>query len=238
VSTFENELRTLGVEWPPTPDLVAAIEPRLAAQPRRRRGWLRPAAIALATLVVALGAVLALSPGARSAFLELFHLKGVTVVRVEELPQPRPVRPLALGEQVTFAEAQRRAGFELVKPEELGDPDEIHERRGFVTFVYRADGRPRLIFSQLRADISPFFVKKVAQDVTRIQTVSVRVPRDGLFLSGGPHELMFTAPNNETIVEPVFLAGTTLLWERGPLTLRLEGDLTLRQALELARSVK
>jgi hypothetical protein len=237
VTALEQELRTLAVEWPTTPDLIAAIEPRLV-QRRPRRRWLRPAALAFATLVVALGAVLALSPGARSAFRELFHLKGVTVIRVEELPQPRPVRPLALGEPVSRAEAQRRAGFTLVAPERLGEPDEIHERRGFVSFVYRANGRPKLLFSQLRADIAPFFIKKVAPDVTRLQIVRVRVPRDGIFLSGEPHDLMFTAPNGETVFEPVFLAGTTLVWERGPLTMRLEGDLTLAQALEIARSVK
>jgi hypothetical protein len=237
MTTLEQELRTLAVVWPPTPDLAAAIEPRLGAQ-APRRAWLRPAAIAFAVLVVAVGAVLALSPGARSAFRELFHLKGVTVVRVEDLPQPSPTRPLQLGEQVTLAEAERRAGFDLVMPEKLGRPDEVHERKGFVTFVYRANGQPRLLFSQLRAGIAPFFVKKIAGTGTRVQSVNVRVPRDGLFLTGDPHELMFTAPNGANIFEPVFLAGTTLLWERGPLTLRLEGDLTLARALEIARSVK
>ena len=35
-----------------------------------------------------------------------------------------------------------------------------------------------------------------------------------------------------------YLAGTVLLWNRGPLLLRLEGDLTRAEALELAESVE
>ena len=38
--------------------------------------------------------------------------------------------------------------------------------------------------------------------------------------------------------EPTYLAGTVLLWNRGPVLLRLEGDLTRAEALELARSVE
>ncbi len=37
--------------------------------------------------------------------------------------------------------------------------------------------------------------------------------------------------------EPTYLAGNTLLWNRGDLLFRLEGDLTKDEALELARDV-
>ena len=55
-------------------------------------------------------------------------------------------------------------------------------------------------------------------------------------LSGEPHEVMFVGPNG-TVVEPGYLAGTVLLWTRGKVTYRLEGNLSLASALELARSV-
>ena len=35
-----------------------------------------------------------------------------------------------------------------------------------------------------------------------------------------------------------YLAGTVLLWNRGPLLLRLEGDLVLGEAVALAKSVE
>jgi hypothetical protein len=36
--------------------------------------------------------------------------------------------------------------------------------------------------------------------------------------------------------EPVRLRRQVLLWQHGPLTLRLEGDLTIQRALRIARS--
>ena len=80
---------------------------------------LRPLALGLAVLLAVLAGVLAFSPGARSAFLEIFHLKGATVELVETLPQV-DAQPIDFGEQVSREEAERRVGFELV---DLGEPD-------------------------------------------------------------------------------------------------------------------
>ena len=38
--------------------------------------------------------------------------------------------------------------------------------------------------------------------------------------------------------EPTYLAGTVLLWNRGELLLRLEGDLTQAEAVRLAESAE
>jgi hypothetical protein len=60
----------------------------------------------------------------------------------------------------------------------------------------------------------------------------------GLFVSGDEHFVMYVDEMGEITDERTYLAGTVLLWNRGPLLLRLEGDLTLGEALELARSVE
>ena len=49
---------------------------------------------------------------------------------------------------------------------------------------------------------------------------------------------MFLDENGSISDEPTYLAGTVLLWNRGDLLLRLEGDLTGDEALELAESVE
>ena len=49
---------------------------------------------------------------------------------------------------------------------------------------------------------------------------------------------MFLDETGAITDEATFLAGTVLLWNRGPLLLRLEGDLTLGEALALAQSVE
>jgi hypothetical protein len=230
---LEQRLVDLGreVEWPATPRFDLALDREPA-----RRGWLRPVALGLALLVAVLGAVLALSPGARSAFLEIFHLKGATVELVETLPQVQP-QQLDFGERVSRAEAERRVGFELV---DLGDrkPDAIFVRDGrLATFVYGPVEKPRLVLSQLRGAVWDGFVKKVGTSGTRVEPVEVGGER-GLFVSGDQHFVMFLDDTGTISDERTYLAGTVLLWNRGDLLLRLEGDLTRAGALQLARQVE
>src|SRR5205823_1036388 len=86
MSALELRLRALGqaLELPPEPDLAPRVLERLEGR-RRPFPWRRGAVLALALLVLALGAAFAV-PQARSAILRFFHLGGVTVIRVETLP--------------------------------------------------------------------------------------------------------------------------------------------------------
>ena len=195
---------------------------------------MRPLALGFAILLAVLAGVLALSPGARSAFLEIFHLEGATVERVDELPEVE-VRPIDFGERVSRAEAERRVGFELV---DLGEPDAVFVRGDrMASLVYGSVDEPRLVLSELRGAIWDQMVKKVGSRGTRVDQVTVDGER-GLFITGDEHFVMFFDENGAITDEPTFLAGTVLLWNRGPLLLRLEGDLTRAEALELANSVK
>lgn len=223
------------VEFPPTPDLVAPVSARLEPrQPGRGPARRRTLVLALAAAAVALASVLALSSSARSAFLELFRLRGATVERVDELPPAAVRRALDLGDRVTLAEAGRRAGFALLAAPDLGAPDAVYVRDGFVTFLYGSRERPRLLLSQLRARIDEGLVKKAGGSGTRVERVTVR-GQPGVFVEGD-HLVWLTTAAGEVADEP-YLAGSTLLWEHGALTLRLEGDLKLEEALEIAGGV-
>src|SRR5882757_6788981 len=88
---LEHELTGLAahVEWPSTPELELALEPRAA---RRRRGpALVLAFVALAAVVAAFAV-----PQSRGAILRFFHLGAATIVRVDRLP-PAEERPLSAG---------------------------------------------------------------------------------------------------------------------------------------------
>ncbi len=224
---IEQRLRSLGAElaYPETPALGLDL--------RRSRSRLLAVALALAAVLTA--GVLALSPGARSAFLELFQLRGAMVVRVDKLPPAERIGRLDLiGARVNRAEAEHRAGFTLL---DLGEPDSIHLRGEFVTLVYGTVERPRLLLSESRATIWDQFVKKAAGSETTVERVRVG-GADGLFLSGAGHYVMFREPNGEIAVERAFLAGTTLLWNRGELLLRLEADVGRAEAIQLGESVR
>ncbi len=235
---LEPRLRGVELEWPETPALAAAVERRLTAAPPPRRARRRALVLAFAALAVALAATLAV-PGARSAFLELFHLKGATVRVVEELPPVVPSTSLdRLGEQVSLAEARRRAGFDLVGPEALGEPDAVRAGGGgMISFVYGEGLDLRVIFSQARGRTEPVFLKKLAGGGTVVEHVTIS-GEPGLFISGEPHFFMWVSEDGSLRDEPVYLARDVLLWQRGRLLLRLEGELTLERALAVARSVR
>jgi hypothetical protein len=231
MNELERRLEELGGEiaYPATPRFDLGFDRRPA-----RASRLRPLALAFAVLVAVLAGVLAFSPGARSAFLEIFHIRGATVERVETLPAIDAQR-FDFGQRVSREEAERRAGFELV---DLGKPDGIYIRSDrVVSVVYGPARKPRLVLTQLRGGVWDGFLKKVGSRGTRIDRVTVD-GEPGLFVSGGEHFVMFLDENGAITDERTYLAGNVLLWNRGPLLLRLEGDLTRAEALELARSVE
>ena len=236
---LETRLHALAAEvaFPPTPALVAAVEARLESQggPRGRLVGRRQLAIALAVLVAAFAAVLAASPGARSAFLELFGIEGATVFRVERAPEIDRYLPLVHGEAVSLAEARRQVDFELLVPE-TGDGRPIERVFldrivGAVSFVYCC---PSLILTQFRGEALPY-VQKFAGPDTRVEEVTVDGAR-GIWLEGA-HAVVFRDASGIVREDELRLAGNVLLWERSNVTLRLEGDLSRDEALDLAARV-
>jgi hypothetical protein len=241
---LELALADLGrhVEFPPTPNLAPRVREQLAARPEqprltRRRGL----TLAFALLAFAVAAVLAV-PQTRAAILEFFHLRGVSIERVGELPTvplQRDFNKLFLGEKVSLDVARDRADFEIVVPEALGDPDAVYFQEappgGMVSLVYGTPEHPRALFTQFRASVEEVIFKKVA---TGTQIDSVRVDGEpGYFLSGNPHDFSYLDRRGDYRQEIVRLAGNTLLWERGALTLRLEADINEEETLKIARSV-
>lgn len=231
MTDLERRLVSLGreLDYPPTPAFDRAFDRRPVRAVR-----LRPLALGFAVLAAVLAGVLALSPGARSAFLEIFQLRGATVERVETLPQAEAQR-LDFGERVSREEAERRVGFELLH---LGEPDGIYVRDDrLASLVYGNSKRPRLVLSQLRGSVYEGFVKKTGASGTRVEEVRV-AGQQGLFISGDAHFVMFRDETGAITDERTYLAGTVLLWNRGPLLVRLEGDLTRAKAIELAESIE
>jgi hypothetical protein len=241
---LELTLTQIGRElhFPETPDLAPRVRQRLAAGSRPRRSLMparRGLVLAFATLAVAVAAVMAV-PQSRAAILEFFGLRGVEIQRVEKLPPVPRQTTLDLGEELTLEQAAARAGFDAVIPEELGDPDHVYYLDfpvgGMVSFVYGDTQKPRALFTQFRATVDDSIYKKVLED-TRIEQLSIN-GEPGFWLTGEPHVFYYVDAQGNFDDENIRLAGNVLLWERGQLTLRLEGDLSRAEALEIARSVR
>jgi hypothetical protein len=243
---MERELRALrdDVVWPATPDIAAAVQARIVAEPPRApaagRAWLpRRLAPALVVVLLALGTLLAASPGVRATLRDWLGIGSVSVKRVDRLPDLSTARELDLGRRVNAAQAQRHLGHPLVTVRALGEPDAIYAGHAIVpaqvSVVYVA--RPGLpagaagvgaLLDEIDGDQVPFIQKLVGGGVP-----IVRVDVDGArgFFIAGRHAVYL--PDE---LKPR-LAGNTLLWVRGGVTYRLETALGVKAALRLARSV-
>jgi hypothetical protein len=213
------------------------------------------AAAALVAMVIALTGVLVVSPTARRAVATWLGLRGAQLEVVPTLPSA-PTRPLGeglfLGRPVTLAEARMEVPYRIVVPTlpELGPPDAVYlDARagdGIVSLVYRArPGYPSaaqtgaaVLVTQFRAEVDTELIeKKVTATDTRVVSVAVD-GGEGFWLEGRPHVVYFLDPKLGRIEETVRLAGNVLLWGRGEVTLRIEANISLEEALRIAGSVR
>jgi hypothetical protein len=240
---LELALRDVGrtLDWPAEPDLEQRVLRQTRELPARRRAFpRRTLVIALAVFAVALGAVFAV-PQTRAAILEFFHLRGVTIERVDELPTVPVQSGLGtfLGDPVTLEQARERAGFDVVVPEALGTPDAVYFQSeppagGMVSFIYGTKSDPHALFTQFAGGVDEVVFKKIAPD-TKVEAVTVD-GQPGYWLEGA-HFFSYVDRQGDMQSEQVRLAGDVLLWERGTRTLRLEADMSKEEALRIAASV-
>ena len=237
MTELERDLRELGLalDFPATPQLAHSVGRLVRAQARPRpRVSRRSLAIALAVLLAAVGALLAV-PSTRSAILDLFGLDGVTIERVDTLPPARRA-PDPVGSRVSLADAQRAVPYRILQPER--PVGRVYLDRsipgGRVSIVWPCC--PRVVLSQFRGEALPF-IEKSAGRGTRIEAVTVN-GGFGYWLSGRPHVVVYRDARGVVREETLRLAGNVLLWEQEGRTLRLEGQLTKQQALDLARGVR
>ncbi|CUR59680.1 conserved hypothetical protein [metagenome] len=194
------------------------------ARPARRwRRW-----VAGLLLGVLAGGVVASPVGATIREWLGFH--GVAVTSGDPVTSS-PTVPAATG-GTALAEAAGLAGFEPVVPEVLGAPDavEVSDDASVVSLSWTTDnGTVRL--DEFLGTIEPLFWK-TAPEAEHVMVAG----RDALWLPT-PHRVTVLGPDGDVRQLPSRLAAPTLVWLHGDLTLRLEGDLDLDEAVAAAESV-
>jgi hypothetical protein len=206
--------------------------------------------------VLLAAAVLVASPGTREAVARRLGLRGVGVELGGPPPPTVTTRPgerldLGLGGRVTLEEARRRVGFPVLVPDIAGfrQPAAVFVNEnappgGRVDLVYRArPGLPAspftdagLLVTEFQGQPSPLFLKKVAV-AGMVEEVTVG-GEPGYWFSGEPHFFTYQDARGAVREERTRLAGNTLIWQRGDLTLRLEGEITKQEALAIAESMR
>jgi hypothetical protein len=232
--------------FPETPDLAGAARAQLTERRPRSRARIALAfAVALAAVA---GAVLALSPGARSGVVDLLdRIPGIHIERKVSLPEAGYVDAPYYGIEMPLEEAAAHLGRPLRLPKGLGDPDHVYWLQyppgDMVTAIYGGDDRrAKLVFSQWKTGGPDLFYKTLAFNTTAGEAVLDDGSR-GLWISGGDHSVFFLAPEdtgtgaNHWSMRG-YLAGNVLAWRRGDVIYRLEADVPKERALELADSLE
>lgn len=263
MADLEQQLAALATEidWPGTPELSSRVTARLAESAHRVRSVsLRPTtvnrwALVAAAVILAAAALLAYPPS-REAIAGWLNLHTI-IQRVPHLatPSPQPSGPpgtrLGLGNQTTLDQAQRQVAWNITVPSSLGAPDAVYLQQapyespqGEVSLVYRA--RPGIaaasqtgvavLVTEARGAVDQNFFGKILGPDTTIQPVTVS-GHDGWWIAGAPHEFFFTDSNGDFRSETLRLATNTLLLDDGGTVVRIEGNLTKAQALEIAASL-
>ncbi|HEU5156629.1 MAG TPA: hypothetical protein VFU43_06495 [Streptosporangiaceae bacterium] len=268
---LEAELRTLGreLDLPPAPDLTAAVRRRLedggapdrgahgrgitwpgwrSGRRRVRVGWRARWRVAVC-VVLALLAVLAVTPSGRAVITNVFRFAGIEL-REEpgrSGPVSPPVSPSASGpatgpptgeRPMSLEQARRQVRFPILVPAPFGAPEQVVVRDGgrVASLVYRRTpyGEVRVDEFEGRLD-SIFFTKFVqAEDVTEVRVAG----RKALWVAG-PHELVYVRPDGTTNVADARLTtGNTLIWDTGRVALRLEGAFGKERAIAIATATR
>jgi hypothetical protein len=227
MTSLEHELRSVApaLDWPAERDLAPAVRARIGGVRPRRRG-----ALVLAFALVVLGVAIAFAvPPARSEILDWLGIGTARVELVDELPDVPVTGRLYLGPRTSLADARKAVTYHVQTSPLLGTPKEVHRLGDQIAFVYGN----KLVVLQTRG---MFFTKEVGPG-TNVEPVLVKGER-GIWISGSEHFFGYIGGTDGSGPVQFYLAGNALLWQDDELTLRLEGDLTRAQALEIARSFR
>ncbi len=244
------------LRYPPTPDMVAAVQTRIRASRRvHLMGGLR-AAIVLAVVILI---VLSVVPQARALVAGWFQ---IGLIRIE--PQGPSAAPSGLGADgpgiagpearpsstaeslpsglaglsgitsLEGVEALRHAPIALpTYPPDLGVPDAVVYQPAFdlVVLVWRADAdRSRISLALFEFLSNDPIAKKVAPTILEETTVG---SAPALWLEG-PYPLRVSNGDYEW---RSLVTGRSLVWERAGVTYRLESSLPLDEVRRIAESI-
>jgi hypothetical protein len=240
------------LDWPATPDLRGAVRRGIAVRPPWYASrW----ALAAVAVIVILAALLAYTP-TRTAIAGWVNLH-TSINRTISVRTPSPLPPgplgkrLGLGNQTTLAEARSRVTWPVVVPSGLGQPDEVYLQAGLdapslgeVSLVFGPrPGIPvsgetgvSVLVTEARGTVNESFFGKTVGPGTTVEPVTVS-GHQGWWISGQPHVFFFDDASGNARLETLRLATNTLIIDEGGTIVRIEGDLTRQQALDLAASL-
>ena len=239
MSDVERELRGLAdtIVVPDPPEVRAAVRARIEAESPTTRAIRPPRPQWVAAIVAALLAIgLAASPQARAAVAEVFRFAGVDVrwgSDADDAPVV-PETPLPDAEPTDLASAREQAAFEIAVPSLLGAPDRVvvADDARVVSLLYDRPRHP-VRLDEFDGNLETVFAKTIA-----VTGVSAPVDGDTAWWLPGPHTVRYVDRDGVVRDETARLATSTLIWESGGVSYRLEADVSKAEAVRIAESLE
>ena len=217
----------------------------------RGSAWGRPVAVAVAALLIVAIALIAYTPS-REAIANWIDLH-VSIQRVQHPPTPsaQAGRNLDLGTPTTLARAQTEVTWTIALPSSLDPPDAVYVKLppsgpsgGEVTLVYaqRTDipvsglTGVSVLVTEARGRVDEIFFQKTVGSEATVEQVTVG-GHPAYWISGHPHDFAFVDANGNVHGESLRLARNTLIFDHNGTIVRIEGDMTRAQALQIANSI-
>jgi hypothetical protein len=200
-------------------------------------------------------AILAYTPS-RVAIADWLNLH-TTIHLVQHPPTPSPLPSAHLGDNLNLGTAvtlnQARAGvtWTVVVPAALGQPDAVYLKqppsgpsKGEVTLVYaqrpdiKVSGQTgvAVLVTEARGTVNEIYFHKMLGPDSTVDPVSVG-GHTGYWISGHPHDFVFTDADGNSHDDAMRLATNTLIFDNRGTIVRIEGDMTQAQALRIANSM-
>ncbi|HSL29002.1 MAG TPA: hypothetical protein VK900_07370 [Anaerolineales bacterium] len=258
---FERQILSISktMEYPRTPDIARVVTRRLRLP--ERRGFLSRQLAWSLTVLVILVASLMLIPPVRAAVVEFIQIGVVRIFRAEPTPlvppqqefpstmspvtatpgsTSQPLIPLLqrLAGEMTLEEAQQTVDYSIRLPSyppDLGHPHHVfvQDADGDMTIlVWRDAEQPDEISMSLHfLPPDSWAIKKM--EPALIQETTVNGQR--AFWTIGPYPIRYSNGNIDFIR---MVDGRVLIWTEGEITYRLESDLSLEEAIQVAESLE
>jgi hypothetical protein len=240
MNEFEQKISSLskGLDYPSTPDISADVMKKIR-QPRfisRRLAW------SLTLILILLISLFAIPP-VRAAILEFIQVGIVRIFPQNTQPIPTltpapsmiPLLESIFGE-TSLEDAQEQVSYPILLPQNFGEPDYVfvQDVEGDMTIlVWMNSTQPQSV--ELSLHFIPnesWAIKKMGPQVLQ----ETMVNEYKAVWAVGPYPLFLF--NRNEIEFTRLIEGNVLIWTDGNITYRLEINLTMEEAIEIAENLQ
>ncbi|MBL8050536.1 MAG: hypothetical protein JNM46_04885 [Anaerolineales bacterium] len=240
MNEFEQKISSIskGLDYPSTPDISADVMKKIR-QPRfipKRLTW------SLTLILILLISLFAIPP-VRAAILEFLQIGIVRIFpqNTQPLPTITPAPSMislldSVFGKTTLDQAKEKVDYQILLPQNFGEPDYVfvQDAEGYMTIlVWMNPVQPQSV------ELSLHFIPNGSWAIKKMgpRVIQETIVNDYKAVwAVGPYPLILY--NYREIEFTRLIEGNVLIWTDGTITYRLETNLSMEEAVEIAESLE